>query len=60
MKRVEFIYNPGHELPLEREIMEYESHITDTKINKDYEEWLLEKAAANGKSYWEEIDRTED
>lgn len=59
MKKVMFVYNPGDTLLSKREEREYDDHVPESKIEADYEEWLLEQAEAKGKSYWEEIDRTE-
>lgn len=53
MKKVLFVYNPGNTLLIKTEEKVYEDCVPDTRIEKDYEEWLLEQAEANGKSYWE-------
>lgn len=60
MRRIEFVYDPGFEIPLKREVREYENYETDEKINKDYEEWLVDQVTARGQSYWNEFGRLED
>lgn len=60
MKKVRFVYNPGNTFLAKEETKEYDDYVPDSQIDKDYEEWLLEQAENGGKSYWEEIERTEE
>lgn len=55
MKKVRFVYNPGNTFLVKEETREYDDHVPESKIEADYEEWLLEQVDAVGKSYWEEI-----
>lgn len=60
MKKVRFVYNPGNTFLVKEEVKEYDNHVPDAQIDKDYEAWILEQVDAAGKSYWEEIERTEE
>ena len=60
MKKVRFVYNPGNTFLFEEEVREYDNHVPDAQIDKDYEAWILEQVDSKGKSYWEEIERTEE